>query len=173
MRARRMPRAARPVLAVAVVPLLAFLLAALLLAGCAQSQVRPGASVYRPLPFRSQVTITGNDVPGPLRVREVSLSFPGGGDALNVQPGAVVQAVVLAWVNGHGEFKGHWERDGEPVDRVSFFITYGESLQVRLGGEEAFPTARPGRHEVRFVIEGPESAPQPGSLTYVVEDPFT
>lgn len=163
MRARRASRAAL------VVPLAA----ALLLAGCAAKTVRPGATEYRPLPFRSQVTITGNDVPGPLRLREVSLSFAGGDKSLTVKTGAVVEAVLNAWTNGHGEFKGHWDLDGQAVDNVTFFITYGEQLEVRLGGETSFPTAQPGKHEVRFVIEGPESAPQPEPLTYVVESPFT
>lgn len=142
------------------------------LSACAERRVAPGAAEYRPLPFHSQVTVTGNDVPGPLRVREASLSFVGARSPLTVRRGDVVQAVFKAWVNGHGKFIGHWERDGATIDRVNVFTTYGEFLEVRLGGVDAFPTADPGRHEVRFVVETPEGAPQAEPVTYVVENQF-
>jgi len=160
---RRLARFALPTLAG---------VAALALSACAEPRVAPGAVEYRPLPFHSQVTVTGSDVPGPLRVREASLAFAEGASPLTVRRGNVVQAVFKAWINGHGKFTGHWERDGAAIDPVSVFLTYGEALEVRLGGEDAFPTADPGRHEVRFVVEGPEGAPQPAPLTYVVEDLF-
>jgi len=152
-------------------------LAALALAGCAAEKLAPGASEYRPLPFHSQVTVTGNDVPGPLRLREVSLTFAGPGGApgeetLTVRRGDVVQVLFKAWVNGHGQFTGHWERDGATIDRVNVFTTYGESLEVRLGGEDAFPTSDPGRHEVRFVVESPAGTPQAPPVTYTVENAF-
>jgi len=146
-------------------------LAAAALPACAE-RIAPGADEYRPLPFHSQVTVTGNDVPGPLRVREASLAFAGGGETLSVRRGDVVQAVFKAWVNGHGKLAGRWERDGETIDHVGVFLTYGEALEVRLGGVNAFPTADPGRHEVRFVIDEPGGAPEAGAITYTVEDRF-
>lgn len=160
----------RPRKALAGLALLA--LAALALPACAERMVAPGASAYRPLPFRSQVTVTGNDVPGPLRLRDASLAFADGSTTLSVRRGDAVQAVFRAWVNGHGRFAGRWERDGEAVDHVQVFTTYGESLEVRLGGPDVFPTGDPGRHEVRFVIEGPDGAPQVAPIAYVVEDAF-
>ena len=151
-------------------------LAALALAGCAAEKLAPGASEYRPLPFHSQVTVTGNDVPGPLRLREVSLALVGPDgktdETLTVRRGDVVQALFKAWVNGHGQFTGHWERDGATIDRVNVFTTYGESLEVRLGGGDAFPTSDPGRHEVRFVVESPAGTPQAAPVTYTVENAF-
>jgi hypothetical protein len=151
---------------------------AVALGGCA-GKVAPGASDYRPLPFLSKVTVTGSDVPGPLRVRDSALFFAAGGTDRAVETGEPVEAVFRAWVNGHGKFAGHWERDGEVVDRVTVFITYGEQLEVRLGDPGAFPTDQPGRHTVRFVVEAPvpkESgsegpAPVP-ELTYEVRSPY-
>jgi len=156
----------------ALARLAAVAVVALALSACAEAKVAPGAAKYRPLPFRSQVTVTGNDVPGPLRLRDASLAFADGSDTLSVRRGDTVQAVFRAWVNGHGQFAGRWERDGEAVDHVQVFTTYGESLEVRLGGPEVFPTGDPGRHEVRFVIEAPDGAPQVAPVTYVVEDAF-
>jgi hypothetical protein len=148
--------------------LAAFALAGLALAACAEQRVAPGASDYRPLPFRSQVTVTGTDNPGPLRVATVDLGFALGRSPATVRQGAVVQAVLTATIAGHGEFRGHWERDGAAVDAVSVFITYGDRLEVRLGGAESLPTDATGSHEVRFVIEAPADAPQPDPVTYVV-----
>jgi len=161
---------------VRIVPLVPLVLMAVALAACAAEQRAPGASAYRPLPFHSQVTVTGNDVPGPLRLREVSLGLVGPDgkmdETLTIRRGDVVQVLFKAWVNGHGQFTGHWERDGATIDRVNVFTTYGEFLDVRLGGEDAFPTGDPGRHEVRFVVESPEGGPQAAPVTYVVENAF-
>jgi hypothetical protein len=143
--------------------------AALGLAACAEQRVAPGASAYRPLPFRSQVTVTGTDIPGPLQVLAASLAFPDGSTTLGVARGGHVEAVLSARVRGHGAFAGHWERDDEVVDPVSVFITYGDTLVVRLGGPDLFPTAESGRHEVRFVIDAPQGAPPLAPVSYVVQ----
>jgi len=136
--------------------------------GCAE-RVAPGAKEYRPLPFLSRVTVTGGDVPGPLRIRDSSLRFGDGAEALKVPMDGRVEAVFKAWINGHGQFAGHWEADGQVVDRVSVFITYGEVLEVRLGGPEVFPATRSGTHRVRFVVESPPPPPPPLELSYEVE----
>jgi hypothetical protein len=139
--------------------------------GCAE-RVAPGAQEYRPMPFLSRVTVTGGDVPGPLRIRDVSLRFGDGTDTLKVPMNGRVEAMFRAWINGHGQFVGHWEADGAPVDKVSVFITYGEVLEVRLGGPEVFPATQAGRHTVRFVVESPAPPPPPLELTYEVEPAF-
>lgn len=162
-RARRFPCPA-PVAALT----LAFLAG---LWGCAE-RVAPGAEAYRPMPFHSVVTVTGNDVPGPLRIREAELRLANGKDAVTVPVDGRVAAVFRAWINGHGAFEGRWERDGEVVDRVRVFITYGERLEVALKGPEAFPTDRPGRHTVRFVVERPEPPDGPLTVAYEVESPY-
>lgn len=141
------------------------------LAGCAET-VAPGAEAYRPMPFLSKVTVTGNDVPGPLRIREAGLAFTGGKEAVTVPVDGRVEARLQAWINGHGQLEGRWERDGEVVDRVNVFITYGERLEVVLGGPEAFPTDRAGRHTVRFVVRQPEPPEGLPTLTYEVESPY-
>jgi hypothetical protein len=165
------PRTARPHRAARLGLLVPAVLAVVALAACAE-RVAPGAAEYRPLPFHSQVTVTGNDVPGPLRVREASLAFVSGDSPLTVRRDDVLQVVFKAWINGHGKLTGHWERDGTTIDRVSVFITYGEALEVRLGGREAFPTENPGRHEIRFVIDQPTGGPEAEPVAYVVEDLF-
>jgi len=137
------------------------------LAGCA-SPVAPGSSTYRPMPFLSKVTVTGGDIPGPLRVRESSLRFAAGGTTRTFTEDDRVEAVFNAWINGHGQLVAHWERDGTVVDKVSVFITYGDTLEVHLGGPPAFPSVPSGRHTIRFVVEAPETARQTLELTYEV-----
>lgn len=146
----------------------ALLLAAL--SGCAET-VAPGASDYRPTSFRSRVTVTGNDIPGPLRLREVRLGFAEGGGGVPLH--GRVAAEFRARIAGHGELVGRWERDGEVVDRVRVFITYGDDLRVTLADPAALPTDASGRHEVRFVVEKPEDAPEgPPPITYEVAARF-
>lgn len=138
--------------------------------GCAET-VAPGAADYRPTSFLSRVTVTGTDSPGALRVEETRLRFAEGDGGVPVN--GRVEAVFQARIAGHGEFTGRWERDGEVVDRVRVFITYGEELAVTLGAPEALPTDQSGRHEVRFVVEKPEDAPEgPPPLTYEVAARF-
>jgi hypothetical protein len=139
--------------------------------GCAE-RVAPGATEYRPMPFLSRVTVTGGDVPGPLRIRDTTLHFGDGTDSLKVPMNGRVEAMFRAWINGHGQFAGHWEADGKTVDRVSVFITYGEVLEVRLGGPEIFPADHAGSHTIRFVVESPAPVPPPLELTYEVEAAF-
>lgn len=139
--------------------------------GCAE-RVAPGSVAYRPLPFLSQVTVTGGDVPGPLRIRDSTLRFGDGATTLKVPVNTRVEAVLRAWINGHGQFVGHWEADGKVVDKVSVFITYGEVMEVRLGGPEVFPTSGPGTHTIRFVVEAPAPPPEPLEMTYEVTASF-
>jgi hypothetical protein len=136
--------------------------------GCATT-VGPGSATYRPLPFLSKVTITGGDIPGPLRVRESSLRFAAGGTTHAFSEGATVEAVYHAWINGHGQFIAHWERDGQVVDRVNVFITYGDTLEVHLAGAPSLPATEIGSHTVHFVVEAPEEARQTLELTYEVQ----
>ncbi|MBI5137242.1 MAG: hypothetical protein HZA24_07885 [Nitrospirae bacterium] len=143
------------------------------LGACAPKEVvRPGSDAYRPTPYLSVVTVTGNDVPGELVVREANAWLGNGEDVLQVPLHGRVDATLNAWINGHGQFVGHWERDGEVVDRVSAFITYGETLRVTLNGPTVFPAENPGRYHVRFVIESPQGGPALPELTYEVMDPF-
>lgn len=143
------------------------------LAACAPKPVvRPGSDAYRPTPYLSVVTVTGNDVPGELRVREANAWLGGGDDVLQVPLRGRVDATFNAWINGHGQFVGHWERDGDVVDRVSVYITYGETLRITLTGPTVFPTENPGRYHVKFVIESPQGAPDLPELTYEVTEAF-
>lgn len=122
--------------------------------GCVEKRARLSGT-FGPMPFHSKVTVTGSDVPGPLRIREVKLAFPDGTRQARVPMGGSLSAVFTAWVNGHGQFLGHWERNGQVVDRVDFFLTYGESLEIRLDAPEALALNQPGEYSLRFVVENP------------------
>jgi hypothetical protein len=150
---------------------IAVVLLALSLTACASPPKELlGNSEYRATPYMSTVTVTGNAVPGPLEVREVSAWLGDGGETLKVAPRSSVSATFSAWINGHGQLVGYWERDGEEIDRVSVYITYGETLQVTLSGPTLLPTNLAGRHEIRFVLEKPEGGLQAPMLTYEVEE---
>ncbi len=156
-----------------MIRVLTAVLSVVFLSACAHApKVRPGSTEYRPAPYLSTVTVTGNDVPGPLHIREANIWLGEGKEILDVQPNDRVDATFNAWVNGHGEFIGHWERDGEVIDRISFFLTYGETLRVTLNGPTMFPTTHPGRYEVRFVIEQPQTDLELPLLYYNVGNPF-
>ncbi len=156
-----------------MVRILTVAMAALLLSSCAQAPKEPpGNSEYRPNPYLSSVTVTGNDVPGPLVIREASVWLGEGEETLKVNVGDRVDATFNAWVNGHGEFVGRWMRDGDVIDRVSAFITYGETLRITLNGPTVFPTTHPGRYEVRFEIDQPQTDFELPVLYYQVADPY-
>jgi len=145
------------------------LLIAVALAGCiSQPKVPPGSTEYRATPYISTVTVTGNDVPGPLRVREVDAWLAAGDQTISVAPNAPLAATFSAWINGHGQFVGHWELDGEVVDRVSVFITYGETLRITLSGAPGLPTRAEGPHRIRFVVTKPVTELQSPELVYEV-----
>ena len=149
---------------------IATLLVVSFLAACAAPPKGPlGSDEYRSTPYRSTVTVTGNDVPGPLEIREISAWLGDGDEVVTVAPRSPVSATFSAWINGHGQLIGHWERNGEVIDRVAVYITYGETLQITLSDPTLLPTNLSGRHEVRFVLEKPETGLQSATLTYVVE----
>ncbi|MDH4229439.1 MAG: hypothetical protein OEW11_06795 [Nitrospirota bacterium] len=141
-------------------------------AGCAAPARHPASGTFGGLPFLSRVTVTGSDVPGPLRIREARLRLSEGEgaaeDALHVPMGGPLTAVLTVWMNGHGEFVGRWERDGEVVDRLRVFLTYGETLEVTLAAISPLALDRPGEHTLRFVVESPAAAVVPPELHYTV-----
>lgn len=152
-------------------PAICLLTALLLTWGCAENRA-PVSGTFPPTSFRSTVTVTGSDVPGPLRIRESRLTFSDGAVRKTFSPGEPVQAKYSAWINGHGRFVGHWERDGEPVDRLVLFLTYGETLEIILNDPQALPSDAPGSHTVRFVVEEPGGVEQPADISYEVANPY-
>jgi len=149
------------------------LLSAALLAGCASApKTPPGSTEYQVPPYRSTVTVTGNDVPGPLMIRDASLWLEEGEEAVVVKVGAVLSATYSAWINGHGQLSGYWDRDGEIIDKVSFFVTYGEALLITLDAPELLRTDAPGTHTIRFVLEHPQIPFQVPQVQYEVVSPF-
>ncbi len=139
-----------------------------LLVSCAAKKVAPGSSEYRTNSYHSVVTVTGNDVPGVLQVREASAWLGSGQARLTVQAGESVTATYSAWVNGHGRLIGTWLVDDAEVDRVALYITYGETLLITLKGAQWLPTHKEGTHTVRFVVESPVVETQVPEMTYKV-----
>lgn len=142
----------------------------LLVWGCASSPPLTAQEVFdaRPASFASRVTVTGNDVPGPLVVRELTARFNNGTESVEVGVGDPLMATVDVWFNGNGQFIAHWERNGEVIDRIRVYVTYGEFLRVELDDPAYLPTTRPGRHALRFVMENPVAEGLERSLTYEV-----
>lgn len=140
-----------------------------LLSGCGGGKAAPYQ--FNNNPFLSQVTVTGNAVPGALIIREASLKLVTPATGTAVATGEKVAAKAVFWINGHGEFVGHWEADGQVIDSIRVSITYGETLEITLSG--AFPTDRPGDHEVRFVVEKPALPAPIAPLIYRVVSPFS
>ncbi|MDH5526108.1 MAG: hypothetical protein OEY97_02220 [Nitrospirota bacterium] len=135
-----------------MVPVLAMTIAGW---GCVEKRVRVSGT-FGPMPFHSKVTVTGTDVPGPLRIRDVKTAFSeNGAKEAQVPLGGPLGAVFTAWVNGHGQFLGRWERNGQVVDRVDVFLTYGETLEIRLEEPGALALGQPGDYRLRFVVESP------------------
>jgi len=141
----------------------------LALIGCAKRP--PADTSYQKPSYHSAVTVTGNDVPGPLVIREFNVWLEDGETRREVPLGGQVNATFSAWINGHGKFVARWEVDGEVVDRVAFFITYGETLRITLQGKKFLPTEKLGEHTVRFIMEAPEKRFVDPELVYVVTDP--
>lgn len=145
------------------------LLTLVLLSGCGGAKAQPYQ--FNNNPFLSTVTVTGTDVPGALVIREASLKLITPATGTAVSTGEKVAAKAEFWINGHGEFVGHWAVNGEVVDPIRVFLTYGETLEITLSG--AFPTDRPGDHEISFVVEKPELAAPIAPLVYQVVSPFS